>query len=147
MALPAPGSVRAKAADHFSLGQGRKPFFFLLLRAPLQQRHGNHGLDRQHTRQGRRSSAQGFIQQTERDDVPSLSAIIRRQTAAQVTGLRQQRYHGIRNSLLPIPLLGKRFNVQGDKLLELLVSGPLLRQSIDAAYGHRMASSDAGAED
>ena len=77
-------------------------------------------------RQGRRASAQGFVQQPECDDVPSLSAILGRQTAAQVTGLCHQRDHGIRNALLPIPLLGTRFDIQSRKFSELPLPGLLL---------------------
>src|SRR5256885_7791815 len=117
------GFRQGKGSDRFPFGQGRKPSSFLLLRAPLQERHGNHGLDRQHASQGGRASPKSFIQQTERDDVPSLPSVSLRQTAAQAAGLRQHGYRGIGNSLLPIPFVGKRFDVQGHQVLELSVLG------------------------
>src|SRR5262249_9165554 len=120
------GFRQGKGPDHFPFSQRRKPSSFLLVRAPFQERHGNHGLDRQHTRQGGRSSPQSFIQQTERDDVPSSSTVISRQTTAQVTRLSQHGYHEVRNSLLAIPCFGKRFHVQGNKVLDLRMLGFLL---------------------
>src|SRR6266576_585046 len=117
------GFRQGKGPDRFPFGQGRKPSSFLLLRSPLQEGHGNHGLDRQHACQRGRAPPQSFIQQTERDDVPSLPSVFFRQTAAQTAGLRQHGYHGIGNSLLPVPFVGERFDVQGHKVLELRVLG------------------------
>src|SRR5207249_10724424 len=74
---------RSSDLEHLPLGEGRKPSALLLRRAPLEERHRHHRLDREDARQSGRCSPEGFIQQTERDDIPSLAAILRRQTAAQ----------------------------------------------------------------
>ena len=61
-------------------------------------------------------SAECLVQQTECDDVPSLSAVFGRQRATQVTGLRQHARSRNQESLLPIPLLRKRFNIQAQQM-------------------------------
>src|SRR5207249_11392453 len=93
-----------------------------------------------------RSPPPGLIEQLARDRVPSFASVLSWQATAEVTALCQLVYDGFRKSLLPIPLFGKRFNIEPHEGLEFFVPA-LLRPSqqlLSPALIHSGARSFAG---